>query len=307
MASYTPPTISGYNATPPPDDGSESGNNELSWSKHINKIGDPLKDFSEAIDSATTTAFTTVDGELLTDSNKYAVDTGAADAYVVALSPALTAYTAGHVVRFKATNANTGASTINVNGLGVKSITTTAIGALTENRILANGVYTLVYDGTQYQLQEPTFTRNTFVDIGTGEPAISLTTQGFTQATLAVSTWEGVGPTASGEPNIWTALDGVPSDVDWIEAFIEADVANTAASSNIDVFMRANGSSSTFDNTTKVATAKTTATGGAVTGTSTIASGYIKIPVVDRVFDIAVQGGYVSMATFLRLTGYGYN
>lgn len=304
MASYIPPTLTGYNANPPPDDGSQSGLNEVAWDKHIDKIGDPLKDFSEAVDSATTTAFTTVDAELLTDSNKYAVDTGAADAYVVALSPALTAYTAGHVVRFKATNTNTGASTINVNGLGVKNITTTAVAALVENRILANGVYTLVYDGTQYQLQEPSFTRDTFVNIGTGEPAVSLTTQNFTNASLGAA-WEGIGPTASGEPNIWTALDGVPTDVDWIEVYVRASASRAAISTDLQLYVRQDGSSSAIGNTTELINIETSHTGSTtavVTGAVTM-----KIPVASKIFDIQAAGTYATFTVMIRLMGYGYN
>jgi hypothetical protein len=45
----------------------------------------------------------------------YAADTGAANAYTVTLSPAPT-IVAGSVVVFKAANANTGASTLAVNG-----------------------------------------------------------------------------------------------------------------------------------------------------------------------------------------------
>lgn len=53
----------------------------------------------------------------------YAVDSGAADAYVVTLTYAPTSYTDGMQVIFKASAANTGACTINCNSLGVKSIT----------------------------------------------------------------------------------------------------------------------------------------------------------------------------------------
>src|SRR5690348_13214002 len=58
----------------------------------------------------------------------YANDAGSANAYAVNLSPAVGSYTAGMVVNFKAANANTGASTINVNGLGnvaIKKLVTT--------------------------------------------------------------------------------------------------------------------------------------------------------------------------------------
>jgi len=319
MASYIPPTLTGYNANPPPDDGSQSGLNEVAWDKHIDKIGDPLKDFSEAIDSATTTAFTTVDADVVAidarldvievDGNKYAVDTGAANTLTVALSPAVTAYTAGLVVRTVALNTNTGATTLIVNGVTpAQTVITTDGNALAENRILAGGLYVFVHDGTDFQLINPeqTTIRNTWVDIGTGEPAISTTLQSFTQATLSTSTWEGIGPTASGETNIWTALDSVPTDADWIDVFFEYEVANSAAGAvNGQLYAKANGSSATFDNTTKICS-----TEGTFDGANTavvVESGTMRIPVVSRVFDIATTGGYTTMATFIRLIGYGRN
>lgn len=48
---YTQVSITGYNANPPPDDGSQVSDNEVSWSKHKNKIGDPLKTAIESIDT----------------------------------------------------------------------------------------------------------------------------------------------------------------------------------------------------------------------------------------------------------------
>ncbi len=78
-------------------------------------------------------------------------DTGSANAYAVALTPAATAYTAGMVVRFKAGNTNTGISTVNVNGLGVKAIKNRAGADLAANDILASAVVELIYDGTNFQ------------------------------------------------------------------------------------------------------------------------------------------------------------
>jgi hypothetical protein len=83
---------------------------------------------------------------------QYAADSGSANAYAVTLSPAATAYTTGMVVRFKATNANTSASTLNVNGLGTKNIYSRAAAALVANDIVANQLCECVYDGTQFQL-----------------------------------------------------------------------------------------------------------------------------------------------------------
>lgn len=78
----------------------------------------------------------------------YAVDSGAANAYVVTLSPAPGAYVDGMLVSFRATNANSGASTINVNSLGAKSIVTNANAALASGAILVNGTYDLIYNSS---------------------------------------------------------------------------------------------------------------------------------------------------------------
>ncbi|OYV47724.1 MAG: hypothetical protein B7X10_04190, partial [Burkholderiales bacterium 21-58-4] len=74
----------------------------------------------------------------------YALDTGSANTYVVALKPAPTALTDGMMIWFKALTANTGASTLNLNGLGAIPITGAgaAIGA---GVIVANGYYGVMY------------------------------------------------------------------------------------------------------------------------------------------------------------------
>ncbi|WP_394780593.1 hypothetical protein [Undibacterium sp.] len=49
-------------------------------------------------------------------------DTGSANAYVVATNPAITSYLDKLSIRFTAANTNTGAATININGMGPVSI-----------------------------------------------------------------------------------------------------------------------------------------------------------------------------------------
>lgn len=78
----------------------------------------------------------------------YAVDTGAADAYVVALPYTATAYTDGMQVVFKATAVNTGACTINVDSLGAKSITRQDGSAPIAGDIAADKITEIRYNST---------------------------------------------------------------------------------------------------------------------------------------------------------------
>ena len=82
----------------------------------------------------------------------YSADTGSADAYLATLSPALAAYTAGSMVILNVANANTGAATINVNGLGVKNIVTEQNGTLQAGDLIAGRRAWLLYDGTSFRL-----------------------------------------------------------------------------------------------------------------------------------------------------------
>jgi hypothetical protein len=86
-------------------------------------------------------------------SGNYAADTGAANAYAVTLTPAPAALTAGMPVRFRVANANTGASTLNVNGLGAVSILRPdGVSALIAGDLVAGSVAEVRYSGTNWQL-----------------------------------------------------------------------------------------------------------------------------------------------------------
>ena len=76
---------------------------------------------------------------------------GTVDAITLTPSPAHTAYTAGQQLYFIASGANTGATTVNVSGLGVKSITKGGATALAANDILSAAIVHIMYDGTRFQ------------------------------------------------------------------------------------------------------------------------------------------------------------
>ena len=81
-----------------------------------------------------------------------ATDTGTANAHVIALSPAITAYASGQKVTFKSGSANTTASTLNVNGLGVKAIKKLHDQDVASGDIESGSIVTVVYDGTNFQM-----------------------------------------------------------------------------------------------------------------------------------------------------------
>jgi len=92
----------------------------------------------------------------------YAADAGANDTYVITLAPVPAAYVTGMVVNFKANTINTGACTINVNGLGAKSIVKSYNVALEDGDIKAGQDVQLIYDGTNFQMLSPIANSFTF-------------------------------------------------------------------------------------------------------------------------------------------------
>ena len=81
-----------------------------------------------------------------------ATDSGSADAYAIALTPAVTAYVAGQVFHFKAANTSTGASTLNVNALGAKNIKKKNDQDIAAGDIEQNAIVSVIYDGTSFQM-----------------------------------------------------------------------------------------------------------------------------------------------------------
>ena len=77
------------------------------------------------------------------------------DTLTGSLTPAITAYATGNLFSFVAANTNTGATTINLNSLGAKSITRQGASALIAGDLVSGQVYLIEYDGTRFQLINP--------------------------------------------------------------------------------------------------------------------------------------------------------
>lgn len=90
---------------------------------------------------------------------------GTGNAITFNLTPTISAYTTGMVVRFIASAANTGATTMNINGVGVTSIKKLGTRDLQVGDIKSGQIVTVTYDGTNFQLQsknESVIGRQTF-------------------------------------------------------------------------------------------------------------------------------------------------
>jgi hypothetical protein len=79
------------------------------------------------------------------------------------LTPALEAYTTGAMFWFVSAGANTGAVTLNIDGLGAKAVTRQGSTALVSNDIVASQICVVVYDGTRFQLLDPNAFTNLLV------------------------------------------------------------------------------------------------------------------------------------------------
>lgn len=85
----------------------------------------------------------------------YAATSTWTDAYAIALSPVPSAYLTGMTFKFQADVANTGAATLDVNGLGVKTIKKQNNIDLETGDIEAGQLVIVSYDGTHFQMMSP--------------------------------------------------------------------------------------------------------------------------------------------------------
>jgi len=103
------------------------------------------------------------------NSYTYIADTGAADAYAAVLVPAVTAYVAGLGVYLNVANDNTGPCTLDVNARGVKNIKLADGTDPSAKDILSSQIAHLIYDGTNFVLQNPCRLQTSLVVTGTSD------------------------------------------------------------------------------------------------------------------------------------------
>jgi len=132
---YTPPTIANYNDNPPDDDGTVSSDNLVEWAKHISEIGNPLKNYIDAVSAETDDGFERVDARNARSILEFDADPTGVTSSQTALDNArtwLAAQTDGATLIFPT---------------GIYSYSTSPNWALQDCRIIANGTVRLRYSG----------------------------------------------------------------------------------------------------------------------------------------------------------------
>lgn len=126
-ALYPGTSVNGYNANPPPDDGTTIATNLVTWAGIKTKIGDPLNTFAAGVDSNLTAAFgKTLDGATIVstavDYPMTAADQGRLIVVTVAGKTVTTpdATVVGAPFAFAVSNQSTG--TITIDGSGTQTV-----------------------------------------------------------------------------------------------------------------------------------------------------------------------------------------
>jgi hypothetical protein len=138
----------------------------------------------------------------------YAVSAAGANTYTATIAPAITAYSAGQVFFIKITTANTGTSTLNLNGLGAKTLVKETSTALASGDLLANKIYAVAYDGTNFQVVDvaDALKANLASPAFTGVPTAPTATAGTNTTQLATTAFVGSALTANNQSLSLTSL-----------------------------------------------------------------------------------------------------
>lgn len=134
-----------------------------------------------------------------------------------------------------------------------------------------------------------------------------LTESSFTDGASFVS----VGPTDGGADVVWSALDALPADIDWIEVRIRLTDTNSGSPTQGGIVMhsRPNGSLSGTGTgaLTEIARAFVGVAGAGATSLTVVNTVATKLKVTDRKFEMYYSSISGSGGFHMVVTGYGYN
>lgn len=336
MTSFSGPSISGYNSNPPEDDGSTTSTNEVTWSKHKDKLGDPLKNYADAIKSAASTSFGKTLGNAVSGkSTTYTVQTSdegkiisCTNTFTLSLPAAATAgsdFVVGVI--------NSGSGVITIDGDSSETIN----GSITQTLAAGDGGF-IFCDGSSWYLlktialiddddmsddsaisppsQQSVKARYKHVNDASGYAAVDSTALNI-RSSVTENQWWAVTPTAGGHVSTyvsnsvtWSSLDGLPSGINWIRVKVWAIGAIlNGGSGNFtqESYCRKNGVNLS---TVSANIMSSVAGAGNTAGDNVLARGVfeITIPVSGKCFDVNWTDNFSTGSSInLILVGYGYN
>lgn len=103
----------------------------------------------------------------------YVVATGLVNVLAVTYSPVIAAYATGLIISFSPNITNSGAATVNVNGLGAKALIRDGV-ALTGGELIANEYVKAIYDGTRFLIMAPVNRNALLADLSITDAKLSL-------------------------------------------------------------------------------------------------------------------------------------
>ena len=113
------------------------------------------KSIDGAQNTITNIGDTEVKGQIIDGRYAFSADAGSSDAYVITLIPVPDNLAIGQMFTFSANTANTGPCTLAVNGQAATAIVKQFNVALVTGDIVAGQFITVVFDGTNFQVQSP--------------------------------------------------------------------------------------------------------------------------------------------------------
>jgi hypothetical protein len=171
---------------------------------------------------------------VLGGGNTFGTDTGIVNAYVVDLPIAPSSYREGLTFNFKAVNGNTGPSTVNLNSLGIKTLSRPDGSALVNGDIVDDQMCSFTYDGTKF-LAVAAF-KGQFDELVTAaQLEVALAASSATSAGDS-ETQTGLDAVATAADRVQTGLDVIATAADLVETNQDSiDTAADLVSTNADV------------------------------------------------------------------------